>query len=349
MQSDELAKRPREQPVKPTAVVGALAALVMTACGQSLDSEYAAAAAADAGRYGTWAWNGSSWSRLGPVPDGFTGGYAVLRYWKDFGGLIATAATGWGATKWNGVSWVAAEAFPSPPPYEDASPSSATHWPSSALFLDEANSRLVVIDSNAKTIRAWSGGAWVLIVSPKDWPKRWPNGTKIGNVTYDPYRRELLILSSGDTSKTWALKGSSLVELSDWPGQGWSCSLVPDGADHMLAFCSRGVYSWDGKDWSKLDSVTDYCPKSSVHIASVTMAYDVAHKQLIAVGSDGSGRFHSWHWQQGNWQHLSTKSAPPGTGDISNLVYDPELPGLVLTDTFFDSHGVRPYFFYQCY
>jgi hypothetical protein len=294
---------------------GILATVFMTACGQTVPRDF------DGGANGTWAWNGWTWTKLSANSQGLN-----LRYWKDFGGLISIdSSTNWGATRWNGSDWVPDDAFPGPPPH-----GSDIAFGIPIPVLDEANDQLLSIDQGVRTIWAWSHGTWAVVLSPT----QWPNVSRMSGFVYDPYRKELVSLAWKDPqeqdAEIWAWDGRALRQLSPvtFPLSQWDFrQLVPDDAGHMLALGRNKGFSWDGKEWSRLGS--GFCPTSSVDLGQVDMAYDIVHKELIAIGTGSDGRVRTWDWEQAGWIPLSPASAP--SGGLSSLAYDPELPGLVLT------------------
>ena len=305
--------------MKLTAAVSVLAATLITACGESPGGNF------NPGTNATWLWNGSSWSTLSAT-DGNSG--LNLVYWKDFGGLVGLKGD-WSAVRWNGAHWVPDSALPGPPPGSSQSLSSggSESLSSSSLVLDEANDQLLAIGLDAKTVWGWSNGAWAPVVLPK----QWPSGLQMSRLIYDPNRRNVLIFASttSDPSRaeTWTWDGRALKRASPEAIPFAVTELlyvVPDEAGHILALGWNGGFSWDGARWSPVGPA---CPAS--RLGQIGMAYDAAHKELIAVGSYEDGSAGTWLWQQGGWKRVATVSAP--SGGLSSLVYDPELAGLVLT------------------
>jgi hypothetical protein len=338
-------------------VVTLALALILSACSPSAnngDSDLTAAAPTSAD-YGTWAWDGTNWRQLtrklpntfmrNPSP-GLTN-IAQLAFWPEFGGLIAINASTcnefalqpascqasfWKASLWNGTDWVADDKFPSPPPNADA----RTHKP--LLAWDEALGQLLDIDSDSKTIWLWSAGTWVAVVTPTAWQQAWNNGGP-RSVVYDPYRQQELLLTGPDpdTVQTWTWDGKKLINLSSSPPYPDACgSLFPDGTRLVLAFCYAQILSWDGRAWSVVRGASDVnpdCPDASFSVPFVEMGFDAAHRQLVTVGPDeDTGTFHTWIWQSQHSKLVRTETRPPAQGFMSNLVFDPALPGLVLAE-----------------
>ena len=300
--------------MKLTVAAGILATVLIAACGQTSSRVFYP------GTEATWSWSGSTWVKLSANTAGLN-----LRYWKNFGGLVAMSSGNpptWGALKWTGATWVADGAFPSRPPLPHPTP----EW----MILDEATNQMLYRDNDARTIWALADGAWTEVVSPDEWPQV----SQMSEFVYDPYRLELVSLAWKEPEEKnadmWAWDGRVLKRLSTVtaPLSAWDFrDLVPDDSGHMLALGLRYGFSWDGKAWNRLAS--GFCPASSVDLGQVEMAYDAAHKQLILIGTGPDGMARTWRWTQEGWISLSTASAPSG-GD-SSLVYDPELPGIILT------------------
>jgi hypothetical protein len=272
-------------------------------------------------RYGTWLWDGSSWTQLAKTTEGKTFFAHQLLYSVALGGLIDM-----NGTKWNGSGWVKNEISPTRPPGNYAYPYQPT-----ALVVDEANGQLLFFNPTEKAMLAWSVGSWAPVVTPAEWPDIGALGS--GGVAYDPDRQEVLIVTyrSGDlVTSVW--NGHAIITRARNSGLLLSRFLiVPDGHGHMLAFGqddARGPtrsFSWDGKAWSPLTSAATL-PR---YVDSV--AFDSAHQQILAVGSDDNGRIsHTWRFQKSAWQVIATTSSPPG-GRISTLIYDPVLRGFVIT------------------
>lgn len=322
-----------------------LATLTLAACDAEGTSESPVLQlTVDPAKYGTWAWDGSTWTQLSRTSfvEHASGGElypARLDYWKGLGGLIAMDRTfpfdptTWASVEmWTGSDWVTDAAFPSPPP----------NVSDDAVIFDPANDQLISVDTKGQTIWAWLRGSWVSVVPTDQWMP--PKTFGVAKFAYDPYRQEVLILfccqpPSGpvDDSKpcsydpcdeTWAWNGRALTKRSAAPIPNDVGRLVPDDGGHMLTFGNQQDLSWDGKSWSPLASGLA-CPKSSVDLTALDMAYDAAHKQLIAIGPDTAYGFHMWRWIDGNWKPMSPESSPPPGSD--SIVYDPALPGLVLT------------------
>jgi hypothetical protein len=214
----------------------------------------------DPARYGTWAWDGSTWTQLAPTSFGEhnRGGElypAGLDYWNGLGGLIALAwpfpfdPADWANVEmWNGSGWVRDDAFPSAPPnVGDLAPSAGRLG--ARLIFDQANDQLAFFDPNVQTIWVWSHGTWVAVVSPERWPL--PKAFEVHSAAYDPYRQEVLILmccqpasgpvddskpcSYGPCNETWAWNGHALTQLSPTLIPNDINYLVPDSSGHMLA------------------------------------------------------------------------------------------------------------------
>src|SRR2546430_7314705 len=157
-----------------------LATILITACGEPFGG------GASSGRFvrsnATWLWNGTTWTKLAEDNSALN-----LNFWKDFGGLISynVSFSGsrdlWIANRWNGANWVSDGMLPEAPPL------SSTSIQLGDVVLDEANSELLARDTDAKTIWAWSRGAWASVVSPVQWPSAWSYGTAF---SYDPYQRK---------------------------------------------------------------------------------------------------------------------------------------------------------------
>jgi len=289
-----------------------VAALLLTACADSTS-------AIDPARYGTWLWNGSSWSQLAhaggseatPAPAYPNG--ETLRYWTDLGGLVDADGT-----RWDGTAWAAnVIAYPSIP--TGAGSGQQTAW-----VLDEARDQLLFLDPNSQTLWAWSHGTWKALTTPDQWPK----ARYLRGAAYDPARQEVLILmccnvsSPSPAPEAWAWTGKTFVQRPALPEDGYE--LVPDGRGHMLAFGTQAAFSWDGTSWTSLAA------GAALRIRQGSVVRDGAHDQIVAIGQDNAGSVS--RWQDGRWQAVATASSPPGGCDVSNPVFDPELSGIVITD-----------------
>jgi hypothetical protein len=299
------------------------AALLLTACGGSTTVQI------DISRYGTWLWNGSSWSQLAHVSgseattaQGF-GSAETLGYWSALGGLVDSDGT-----RWDGSAWVAnASPYPTPDAaqvpdqYSGSAPGERT-----AMVLDEAENQLVFFDPNSETLSIWSHGAWKQVVSPAQWPK----ARFLRGAAYDPAHHEVLFLTCcevggpGAATETWAWTGQAFVQRPALPDSG-GFELVADGQGHLLAFGSSAAFSWDGQSWTSLTSHAAL-PKGAVDVVR-----DIGHDQIAAFVLYDSP-IGVWLWKGGKWQSATTTPSPPGNCDVSNPVYDPELSGIVITN-----------------
>jgi len=203
------------------------------------------------------------------------------------------------------------------------------------LVVDEANDQLILLDPNLGTLSVWSKGSWVTMVSRGQWVV----ANVIRAITYDPAHKEVVILACCQTSgglDAWTWSGRTMAQLPTEPGYfggqmggELQIRMAQDGDGHLLVIGSEssGGYSWDGTSWTNLG------PGAALPEYTFDMAYDAAHRQLIAVGY--AHGFHTWQWEHGRWKLMATPSSPPtwgSDGNISNLVYDPDLPGVILTD-----------------
>jgi hypothetical protein len=271
-------------------------------------------------QYGTWFWGGSSWTRLAPASQDKAFYADQLVYSAALGGLINI-----NGTKWSGSGWVRNEAGPTPPPGKYLYPFQPT-----ALVLDEARDQLLFFDPAEHAMLGWSAGNWIPLVSPEIWPQIGSLG--FGGVGYDLDRRVILMLTFRNLElETLAWNGHSFDVLASHSGLPLSEFLiVHDSRGQMLAFGQDSVggptssFSWDGNAWSPLGPAAKLPPQVD------SVAYDTTRQELIAVGSGYDGIFHTWRWQNGSWRPVQS-SPSPSTGRVSNLVYDPELKGLVVT------------------
>jgi hypothetical protein len=292
-----------------------LVVMVLSSCGPSSASE---PIDPNIGRYGTWSWDGSKWSELAPISHGKTWYADQLFYSADLGGLINL-----NGTRWNGTAWAVNEIAFSLPVQTNDLPAS--------MVVDEANGQLLFMAPKVSQMFAWSQGSWTSVVSPSQWPTANAlsaplGGIRVGAVAYDPKHHVVLMLSccSPETAaldraiwRTSAWDGHTMIKVSeslDLVGN----FLVPDGRGDMLAFGPKG-FSWDGRDWTPLPA------ESALPAGVESIAADPAHQQIIAVGQ---GR--TWLWHAGTWDLIQTADAPP-KGAMSNVVYDPILPGFVVT------------------
>jgi len=280
------------------------------------------------GRYGTWSWDGSNWSQLAPSGEKPRFPGEQLFFSPVLGGLISVSYRDWfnnttyNGTKWNGVAWVTNDASPAEPPRRGNN--------TTAMVLDGNNDRIIFIDPNARETLAWSPRGWTSVVSPSEWPTE--RYVDVEGAAYDPDRRNVLIVTcclfvdSSLATSAWAWDGHALHVLSpSHPLVGGPFFMVPDGRGHLLAFGKDSSSSWDGVDWSPLATRANL-PKDAWSVAS-----DPAHGEIFAAGRGTP--FHVWHWQDGTWNLEPTASpaSGPPDGATSNLVYDPMLPGFVLT------------------
>ena len=331
-----------------------LLGLSHVACGESTGTEARPFVNPPAAAYGTWTWDGSNWTHLSQSVPGVTPSNGVLitgalRYSRDFGGLISFESVGWMAQRWDGSRWVADDSLPPKPPNSQAFQWSLTQSPTAYVLWDDAANQLLDLDIDQQTVWVWSDTAWKTALAPSSWPKGWAKAQDIWHVGYDPYRREVLMVShsagaSGAVSQTWAWNGKALVRLADFPFDFDLCTTVPDAASQLLAFCGWGAYSWDGKVWSPLGSVADDCPPSSSNLLDAHFAFDPSRHQLIAVASDDYLSVHTWLWQGQTWKELAPAASPPGSNYSMQLAYDPAIKGVVLTTTAPDKLGVQPGF-----
>jgi hypothetical protein len=272
--------------------------------------------------YGTWAFDGSNWAQLAPNSEAKTlGPREQLFYSAALGGLIDMDGT-----KWSGGAWVSDGKGPILAPLE-----------SGQVTIDEANGQLLRFDPVAKTIWAWSDRGWTSVLPATQWPatNSMSGGSHInvGAVAYDPARKVVLMLSccspeaAGLETTNWRTSswdGMSLTEVSESKDV-VAQFLVPDGLGHMLGFGFAGPFSWDGKNWSALKA------EASLPVGVQAIGADPAHRQIIAIGIASSG-LETWAWRDGAWALIRTAKSPPAGGVISNLAYDPVLPGFVLTE-----------------
>lgn len=314
-----------------------VAALILACCGDSSTSP-------DNPLFGTWLWNGSSWTQLArssgseaKIAPWFSGG-ENLTYWKDFGGLVDADGTYWSGSMWV-ASAVTYPASPTPSPIADQETGSAPGEPT-ALVLDVGRNQLLFLDPNSQTMSAWSNGTWKEVVSPAQWPK----ARYLRGVAYDPARQEVVILTCCDVAgpgpgpQTSIWTGKALIQAPGLPsGNGYK--LVPDGNGHMLAFGDSDGFSWDGHAWSALGGVAGLPGNGGV-----SAVRDDTHGEILAVGqSNNSNTIGVWQWQDGKWHAITAKLSPPGGCHVSNPVYDPELLGIVITDLWADCNvGALP-------
>lgn len=183
----------------------------------------------------TWEWDGSSWTLVstgGPSPRaGHTMAFDSQRGRTVlFGGLIRSASGGlvfftdtW---EWDGVAWT----------------QRATTFPGSAGFggmaYDSAGDRTLLL-WNAD-LYAWDGASWTHLA-----PSPGVNGLH-GRVVWNPYRRTLVVVESGETWE-WAA-ASGWTQYPVGPGNGPTG--VFDGLRNVLVAVTSeplpvGVHTWE--------------------------------------------------------------------------------------------------------
>lgn len=303
----------------------------------------------DAGRYGTWVWNGTTWSLLEASTEtvprwGGLPSTESLLYGKPLGGLVDLDGT-----KWDGHKWVSNDAFPSWPL---GRPKDWIGLPvvGGAVVVDEAHDQLLILDSLTQSMWGWSEGAWKSLLSLEQWPE----ARQVRAVAYDPYRKDVVMLFCCKPEElgeeTWVWDGHALTRMPQLQdGQGGPLikvasgrlSIVSDGNMHILAF-GESTFSWNGESWSSLGSAP--LPGSDNKASLLTYAsptYDPSSGQLIAISTDND-IFRTWLWEEGAWKSIPAGSSPPGKAAISNLVNDSELGGLVLTALTPDRGGFLP-------
>lgn len=321
----------REQVIFP---VLCAVAIVLAACGGSTPDP-------DAGQYGTWLWNGAAWSlletstetvpRYGGLPS-----TESLMYWRPAGGLIDLDRT-----KWDGRKWVTNDAFPAWPL---SRPEDWIGLPvnKGAVVVDDANDQLLILDSLTQTIWGWSDGAWKSLVSVD----QWPGARYVRGAAYDPNGKDVLILfccKPGELGEeTWMWDGRALTRMPQLlDGEGGPLirvasgmlGMASDGNKHILAF-GVSTFSWDGQNWSFVGSAPSL-------LQYVHPTYDARSGQLIAISSDGD-KFETWLWEERTWKPIPIRPSPPGKAAISNLVYDADVGGLVVTALTPDRGGILP-------
>jgi hypothetical protein len=296
-------------------LAGLAVVLVIAACGSGPNPD----------QYGTWLWNGTTWTQLSKTD----GGGGTLLYWKGGGGLVSSSGM-----RWNGSSWVADKAIlPSPPVNEVQPPGSGADR--TIEIVDQSSGQLLYLDPNSETMSAWVSGAWTTVVGPGGWPE----ARYLFDAANDPVHGGVLIdfcCYPYGYSQTWWWNERKLVQVANPPSDFGFDLLVPDGVGGVVAIGAGSAYTWDGRTWSPLSPSTAFprvFPGSSSDIV-----YDPSHNQIIASGvhykQQGEPVLSTWLWREGTWQLIvsSPPAPPPDACGLSNLVYDPELAGVVLTN-----------------
>ena len=215
-------------------------------------------------RNGTWAWNGSTWTKQAPAtsPPPMTGtsmaydaatGTVVL-----FGGLTASGGLG-GTWTWNGSTWTQQNPATSPPERYGAS-----------MAYDEATGTAVLFGGNAGSEEplsdtwTWNGTTWT-----QQAPAAHPPGLTGASMAYDE--------ATGTAVLFGGLSG---------PGH------------HRTGF-RNGTWTWNGTTWTKNLS-SGARPHGREYAA---MAYDAATGTLVLFGGEdyiiGIGptwRADTWTW-----------------------------------------------------
>jgi hypothetical protein len=298
-----------------SALVGILAATTLAGCG---------AGPASASRYGTWVWNGSSWTQLTVANEdpAFLGEQLV--YAPALGGLISlyqppdpfTGSLIGGGTKWDGSAWIVNSQGPGRAPYPLLNSTESSQ--PTAIVWDATHNQLLFLDPNTSTMWVWRNGAWQVVVPPSSWPDARYLGP--GGMAYDANRQEVLIFTD-IPRELWVWNGQTVAtQITSDSAPSIPSHWVSDSLGHLLGFATSDAVSWDGKDWSALS-------QSAVLPDGAQVASDTTHQQIYAVSVDNS---RIWRWDDGTWQLLHTRSSPPA-GATSNLIYDPMVPGFVLT------------------
>ena len=303
--------------------------LITAGCG-------ATTTAIDPKLYGTWLWNGSKWSELAPSNEQ---GYAVvgltvaetLWYWRQSGGL-----TDVDGTSWNGSSWLpnAVGQLGYPPGIASGR---------TPFVVDQASDQMLVADSFARTIWSYVNGAWKPLVGPEHWPA----ARQVVGATYDPRGDVVLLFCcrvGESTIETWIWNGEILMPAAPFPFEHSSqdivlpdgpISMVPDDTGNLVAFGKQPVgpdfrhqpgYAWDGKQWIAENSAAVW-PQAGCS----SLEYDAVSMQTVCL-SYVDGEVSTWIWRHGSWTKSQDATEPPPGCGMSNLVYDPELQGIVMTD-----------------
>lgn len=104
--------------------------------------------------------------------------------------------------------------------------------------------------------------------------------------------------------------------------------LMFGGATYTPATVYDDTWAWTGREWKQLKPAT-----SPPGRASAAMAFDPASQRVLLFGGGAAipnpYLNDTWAWDGTTWSELHPANAPPIPGD-STMVYDPELPGLVL-------------------
>ncbi len=282
--------------------------------------------------YGTWLWDGSSWTHLSSDSFGDGSSPAPLHYWHGVGGLIGLVQPGflggpqWGPVeKWNGSGWEMDPQFPPARPALADSGFSLSE-PQASLVYDDANGVLAYMDPMKRSVWDWLGGSWVQVVTYDQWPA----GLGFYDAAYDPAIKQVLLVGNG----TWTWNGRAFSELSSQsPRVLGRVQLSPDGKGSMVAFAAGyvnfGATEFDGQQWTDLSKPNPCHPQPVPEIVVMRLVLDAANGELIGIGEDANWGVHMVRWTGGTWEVVSAEVTPP-PGDIQ-VTYDPELAGVVLT------------------
>jgi hypothetical protein len=242
-----------------------------------------------------------------------------------FGGVTAGGTALRDTWTWNGRAWAQHRPPASPPAVREGA----------VMAFDAANGTVVLSGDQGATW-TWDGRTWSRHATAPS-----PGGavsSAIPNaMAYDPASRTVLLyLALADGGhQLWSWNGASWspIHPRTMPDIFGSAAMAWDGSRIVVIGTPRNLvggqlvaetWAWDGSDWSQLS------PAVRLPVAATSLAYDQAHRQLVAfiVTSDIQSS-ETWVWDGATWRKEHPRHQPAARGGPA-VAYDLRAQRVVL-------------------